>query len=131
MVMPQVKAKIIRNMTKFQIWTKTGQVTSVIALYSMFGLAVLIQLYDISKFFDMESLRDGMNAIYNCGIRGKMYRLIYNMNNDTQIRVRTAVGETEEKETGENFGQGALEGASISAVYSIHAVNMLIKTSKD
>ena len=61
---------------------------------------MVVRLYDISKFFDRESLRDGMNSIYNCGIQGKLYRLIYMMNKDTQIRVRTAVGETDEKDTG-------------------------------
>ena len=139
MVMSQVKGKIIENMTKFQIGTKTGHraqehlftLKSVISLYLMFDFAILIQLYDISKFFDRESLRDGMNALYNCGIRGKMYRLIYNMNKDTKIRVRTAVGETEEKETGENIGQGTLEGANISAANIDYTVNKFFKTSRD
>ena len=56
-----------------------------------------------------------MNSIYNCGIKGKLYRLIFNMNKDTIIRVKTAVGETNEIETGENIGQGTLEGSNISA----------------
>ena len=70
---------------------------SIIALYLNQDFPILIQLYDISKFFDRESFRDGMNSIYNCGIKGKLYRLIFNMNKDTKIRVRTAVGETEER----------------------------------
>jgi hypothetical protein len=102
--MSQAKGKIQENMTKFQIGTKTGQraqehlftLKSVISLYLKYDFPIMVQLYDISKFFDRESLRDGMNAIYNCGIKGKLYRLIYNMNKDTKIRVRTAVGETDE-----------------------------------
>ena len=112
MVMSQAIGKIIENVSKFQIGTKNGHraqehlfsLKSTIALYLNHDFPILIQLYDISKFFDRESLRDGMNSIYNCGIKGKLYRLIYNMNKDTKIRVRTAVGETEEKETGENIG---------------------------
>ena len=46
-----------------------------------------------------------MNSLYHS----------YMKNKDTKIRVSTAVGETEEKETGENIGQGTLEGANISA----------------
>ena len=137
--MSHAKGKIIANMTKFQIGTKTGHraqehlftLKSVIALYLRYDFPVLIQLYDISKFFDRESLRDGMNAIYNCGIRGKLYRLIYNMNKDTKITVRTAVGETEETETGENIGQGTLEGANISAANIDFTVNLFFKTSMD
>ena len=97
---------------------------SIIALYLNYDFPILIQLYDISKFFDRESLRDGMNSIYNCGVKGKLYRLIYNMNKETKIRFRTAVGQTEEKETGENIGQGTLEGANISAANIDYTVNM-------
>ena len=139
MVMSQAKGKIQENMTKFQIGTKTGHraqehlftLKSVISLYLKYDFPIMVQLYDISKFFDRESLRDGMNAIYNCGIKGKLYRLIYNMNKDTKIRVRTAVGETDEIETGENIGQGTLEGANISAANVDYTVNMFFKTSLD
>ena len=139
MVMSQAKGKIIANMTKFQIGTKNGHraqehlftLKSVIALYLRLDFPIMIQLYDISKFFDRESLRDGMNAIYNCGIQGKLYRLIYNMNKDTKIKVRTAVGDSEEKVTGENIGQGTLEGANISAANIDYSVNMFFKSSMD
>ena len=38
------------------------------------------------------------------------------MNKDTRIKVRTAVGDTEERDTGEGWGQGTIEGALVSAV---------------
>ena len=72
-----------------------------------------------------------MNSIYNCGIQGKLYRLIYMMNKDTQIRVRTAVEETDEKDTGENIGQGTLEGAVISAANIDYTMNRFFSESKD
>ena len=37
------------------------------------------------------------------------------MNKDTVNKVRTALGETEEKETGEGLGQRTIEGALLSA----------------
>ena len=63
-VMSQAKEIIIHNMTKFQIGTRNGHraqehlftLKSLISLYIQFGLAIIIQLYDISKFFDRESL---------------------------------------------------------------------------
>ena len=64
-----------------------------------------------------------MNSIYNCRVKGKLYRLIFNMNKDTKIRVRTAVGETKEKDTGENIGQRTLEGAIIIAANIEYTVN--------
>ena len=72
-------------MTKFQIGTKIGRrahehiftMKSVIVPYLSFGLPVFVQLCDISKFFDRETLRDGigMDALFNSGVQGKLYRL--------------------------------------------------------
>ena len=36
--------------------------------------------------------------------KGKLYRLLFNMNKDTETQVRIAVGQTNEKEHGENVG---------------------------
>ena len=88
---------------------------SVVSLYNHYKQPVILQLYDIQKFFDREMLVDGMDAIYNSGVQGKLYRLLYMMNKNTIIRVKTGVGMTEEQETGENIGQGTGEGAIISA----------------
>ena len=138
-VMSKAKTFMMNNMTKFQIGTKNGHraqehlftLKSIIALYLKFELPVFIQLFDISKFFDRESLRDGMNSIFNLGVKGKLYRLLYNLNKDTVIKVKTAVGDTNEEETGENIGQGTLEGANISAANIDYTVNEFFKNSND
>ena len=57
-----------------------------------------------------------MNEVYRNNVRGKIYRLLYNMNKDTRIQVQTPVGLTRESVTGETVGQGTVEGAVISAV---------------
>ena len=49
------------------------------------------------------------------GVKGKLYRLTYLLNKDTEISVKTAVGATEFVKVGENVGQGTNEGAVISA----------------
>ena len=122
-VITAAKEKIIGNMSKFQLGTRPGHraqehlfvMRSVISLYKLCGKALIVQLYDISNFFDREMLRDCMDTLYNNGIRGKLYRLIYEMNRETSIKVRTAVGVTSEENTGEGVGQGTLDGAIISA----------------
>ena len=87
---------------------------SIIVLYYLYGKTLIMQLYDISNFFDKEMLRDCMDTLYN-GIRGNLYRLMYEMSRETRIKVRTAVGETSEENTGEGVGQGTLDGVIISA----------------
>ena len=122
-VIGAAKGKIIQNMSKYQLGTKPGHraqehlfvMRSIISLYSQGGKALIIQLYDISKFFDREMLRDCMDSLYNSGIRGKLYRLIFEMNRETRIKVRTAVGVSSGETTG---GQGTLDGAC-SIDYSV------------
>ena len=72
-----------------------------------------------------------MNSIFNLGVKGKLYRLLYNLNKDTVIKVNTAVGDTNEEETGENIGQGTLEGAHISASNIEYTVNEFFGNSND
>ena len=136
-VINSAKDKIIGHMSKFQLGTKPGHraqehlfvMRSVIAFYVLGGKALILQLYDISKFFDREMLRDCMDTLYNNGIRGKLYRLIYEMNRDTRIKVRTAVGVTNEVSTGEGVGQGTLDGAIVSACSIDYSVNNFFKKS--
>ena len=48
---------------------------SVVAFCTLIGRPVIAQFYDIKKFFDRESLRDGMDALYNAKVAMKLYRL--------------------------------------------------------
>ena len=72
-----------------------------------------------------------MNTVYNSGIRGKLYRLLFLLNNETKITVRTTAGDTEEAFTGENIGQGTNEGAIISAANIDYTMQNYFGDSKD
>ena len=41
--------------------------------------------------------------VYKANVKGKLYKIIYELNRNTKIRVKTAVGESKERETGENI----------------------------
>ena len=137
MVTNQAKIPIIQNMSKYQIGTVPGHrseehlfvMKMVMALYAKHKKPIIIQLYDIKKFFDRELLVDGMDALYKSGVRGKLYRLLYMMNKDTRIRVNTGVGMSDEADTGENIGQGTGEGAIISAANIDDGVTNIFKHS--
>ena len=123
LVVKKMKPKLIRSMTQFQIGGKAGHrsaehifvVKSMMALYSLLDIVIIIQFFDIQKFFDKERLRDGMNTIYEAGLRGKVFRLWYNLNSNTSIKVQTGVGCFEYKFVGELIGQGTCGGAMVSA----------------
>ena len=102
-VVSAVKEKIIAGMSKFQNATKPGHrvqehlfvLKSIIGLCYLVGKAVILQFWDLKKFFDSENLRDSMNELHRSGIRGKLYRLIFELNKDTKFKVETSVGTTE------------------------------------
>ena len=119
----KTKDLIVAGTSKFQIGGIPGHrsqehlfcVKSVIELYSYLELPLYIQLFDISKCFDKEILKDAMDTLYKCGVRGKLYRLWYELYRDSLIRVKTAAGLSNEKSTGENVTQGSIGGAILSS----------------
>ena len=137
--MAEAKEILTSNMSKFQIGAKPGHraqehlfvLKSVILSNLNLNNPVFLAMWDVSKFFDRESLRDCMNEVYRNNVKGKLYRLIYNMNKATKITVQTPVGLTEEQNTGESVGQGTLEGAIISAVNLDNGVQDYFGDSSD
>ena len=78
--------------------------------------AGIITLWDISRYFDSESIFDSQSELYKSEIRGKLYRLIYKLNEDINISVLTPVGQSEHQHTGSGVGQGTADGAVVSSV---------------
>jgi hypothetical protein len=123
-VVDKSKAKIVQKCSKFQIGGIPGHRPqehlftgkSIIALYKYLDIPLFLQIWDISKYFDKEILRDAMDTLYGAGIGGKLYRLWFMLNKDSQIRVKTSFGMTGTAVTGENVTQGSIGGALISAL---------------
>ena len=57
-----------------------------------------------------------MDTLFKAGISGKLYRLWFMMNKDSQIKVKTGFGMTETAATGENVAQGSIGGGIVSAL---------------
>ena len=89
---------------------------SIIALYIKLDILIIQQLFDFKKFFFYsEYLRDAMNSLFNREMKGKLYRLIYELNKDNSIIIKTGTGMTRSVITGENLSHGSIAGGSISA----------------
>ena len=69
--------------------------------------------------------------MYKCNIKGKVYRLMYKLNENTQIQVNTPVVMSEKEDVGESVGQGTVEGAVISAVNLDSGVRDFFRNSVD
>merc|ERR1711971_1371275 len=67
-VVTKMKPFIIKNVSKYQIGAIPGHqssehlftLKSVIALYTLFDIPIIMQFYDLKKYFDSESLRAAM-----------------------------------------------------------------------
>ena len=118
------KDNLINNMSKFQIATKPGHratehifvILSIMELYDKNRKALIISMYDLKKYFDSESLFDCCSEIYKSQVRGKIYRLLFQLNKNVRIRVKTPVGVTASADTGPTVSQGSSEGAIVSSV---------------
>ena len=75
---------------------------------------MIIQTYDISKFFDKERVEDAVLTCLRRKADPKAVRLWYHLNADTRIRVKTGAGMSEWGEVGAVLGQGTMGGALIS-----------------
>ena len=64
-----------------------------------------------------------MNALYNYGIKGKLYNLIYELNKSNQIRIKTSVGVTDSVEVGPTVAQGSIGGGLVSSCNLDYSVN--------
>ena len=71
-----------------------------------------------------------MNELYKSNIKGKLYKLMYEMNKDIRITVRTAVGDSNKELVGETVTQGSLEGAVISTNNISNGIEDFFKTSE-
>ena len=57
-----------------------------------------------------------MDTLHEAGIQGKLYRLWFMLNKDTQIKVKTSFGMTKCAATGENVAQGSIGGGIVSSL---------------
>ena len=91
-------------------------IKSMMILYQHLDIPLIIQTFDISKYFDSEVLKDALGALHDAGVSGKLYRLWFEMNKETEIKVKTGAGMSETTTVGETVAQGSIGGALISSL---------------
>ena len=124
MVIEKAKPKIIKKCSKFQIGGIPGHqaaehlftLKSIISLFSSQGKSLVLNCFDLKKYFDSEVLVDAMDNLYKSDVKGKVYRLIYHLNKNNLIKIKTPVGITDGFQTGENVTQGSVGGGLISSI---------------
>ena len=113
-----LKAPLLAGSSMFQIGGQPGHrpeemvfvMKSVMALYRKEGKMLIINFYNLSKYFDKEMIED---AIITCWKRKA---------ENTRIQVQTGAGLSEYDEVGAVLGQGTLGGAIVSQAVLDEAV---------
>ena len=117
-----LKGPLIEGSSIYQIGGQPGHrseellfvMKSLVAKYRKQGKKVVLQLYDISKFFDKEMMEDAVLTCVKRKADPKAIRLWVKLNANTKIQVRTGVGMSQFGSVGAVVGQGMLGGALVS-----------------
>ena len=95
-------------------WGWQTYMKSVIAKYKAEKKPIILQLYDIEKYFDKEMMEDAIQTCFGRNADPKAVRCWFKLNEETQIKVRTGVGMSKARNVGAVVGQGTIGGARVS-----------------
>ena len=92
----ELKTPLVANSSIYQIGGKPGHrpeelvfvIKSIVAKYRSQAKTVIIQCYDVQKYFDKEMIEDGILACIKRGTDPKAIRLWNKLNEGTQIKVK-------------------------------------------
>ena len=99
------KNKNIRN----HIWIINGIITDVLSSKSK--KPIDIQIFDYKQCFDSLWLQECMNDFYSAGFDDDKFALLFNMNKNVNIAVRTPVGKTDRRNIHNAITQGDIFGS--------------------
>ena len=100
LVFSKMKEDLVRNMSKFQIGAKPAHrpqehifvLNSVISLHKKLSIPLIIQTWDITRYFDEHSLLEAQEWLADSSVPDKCYRLVWEMNRNTTVQVKTGAG---------------------------------------
>ena len=73
---------------------------------------------DLVKAFDKMQLKLVMNDMWHAGIKGRIWRNMYNINKEAKIYIKTPLGITEGHEIGETVKQGSVLASKMASMHT-------------
>lgn len=86
--------------------------------YRYLNKPLYIEFLDLVKAFDKMLLKNIMTDLWKCKVRGKMWRLIYAINKQATIRIKTTFGKTAPTKIGETLKQGSVLASTLAAMHT-------------
>ena len=98
----------VEHLVVLKTWMKEKEMKKEVGIF---------QTFDMSKFFDKESLTDCMYALNKkAKIDNKSYRIWFKINNKTRLSVKTSVGDSKFYSIRDSIGQGQNAAALVSSM---------------
>ena len=92
---------------------------SIIEKSNYFNQSIYIQFIDLKKAFDKMVVKNIMQNIWESGLRGKIWRIIYKINEKAKIRIKINSNTTTDEFTvGEVLKQGSVLAANLAALHT-------------
>ena len=109
-----MKPRILEKSSMFQVGGQPGHsahehinsIKSVWQMMEMMDMGLIITLVDIEAFFDKENIYDVMQTLSDIGVNKNAARVWFNLNENTEMSVRTAGGVSETVKVGDCIGHG-------------------------
>ena len=98
------KGKNIRN----HLWIVHGIISDVLSSKSK--NPVDLQIFDYKQCFNSLWLKECLNDFYSAGVQDDKFALLYNVNSNVEIAVRTPVGKTSRENISNAITQGDVFG---------------------
>lgn len=93
-----------------------------------FQIIIILELLDLVKAFDKMQLKLVMNDLWQSGIRGRIWRTIYEINKESIIYIKTPLGITEGREIGETVKQGSVLASKMASLHTDGVNRMFTNT---
>ena len=103
-------------------------VRAIIDHSTYFQLLLILELLDLIKAFDKMQLKLVMNDMWTAGVRGRIWRNIYQINKEAKIHIKTPMGITEGIKIGETVKQGSVLASKMASLHTDGANRMFVNT---
>ena len=138
LVFSKMKETLVDNMCRYQIGAKPGHraqehifvLNSVLEVYKMKNHPLIVQVFDISRYFDRHTLLEVMHWLADASIPDKLYRLVWHLNSNTRVQVKSGAGISGIAVTKENLGQGSKYAGGICSMSLSKSTNRFFHDSK-
>ena len=118
----RMKQRILDSSSIYQVGGQPGHsvdesifvIKSLMANVQKSGKSFLFSLVDIVGFFDNEQILDVMDVLDKVGVSRKAAKCWFKLNQNTQIKVKTAAGMSSAAEAGDLVGQGTAGAGLVS-----------------